>query len=59
MSSSEDRQQELNELNEAIGSPNAAAILARFRSCQPSPIIAFWNNFVSNHPAEDAEFCKL
>jgi hypothetical protein len=63
MSSSEDKQKELNKLMEDIGSTEARArgadILARFRSSQPSPIIAFWNNFVSSHPDEEAEFCKL
>jgi hypothetical protein len=63
MSSSEDKQKELKELNEVIGSPEESArgadILTQFRSGQPSPIIAFWNNFVSSHPDEEAEFCKL
>ena len=26
---------------------------------QSSPIVGFWNNFVTNHPGDEAEFCKL
>jgi hypothetical protein len=63
MNSNQDQQKELEQLMKDIGSPEARArgadILARFRSGQPSSIIAFWNNFVSSHPDEEAEFCKL
>jgi hypothetical protein len=63
MNSNQDQQKELEQLMKDIGSTEARArgadILSQFRSGQPSPIIDFWNNFVSSHPDEDAEFCKL
>jgi hypothetical protein len=63
MNSNQDQQKELEQLMKDIGSPEESArgadILTQFRSGQLSPIIAFWNNFVSSHPDEEAEFCKL